>query len=1033
MAENPLKYSDLLQPDNSIENAISQLKELNQTYSDTLQKVKSEAIKLQAGIEGVSGATEEQREKIKQTTKQVDVLAEAEKKLQYALSDTAKELAVLQEQQREQANLNKIMARLNNSMEGSYDHLSAQYSLNKMQLNKLSQEYRENTETGKKLVKETEEIYARMKQLQEATGKYTLNVGNYKSAWDGLGVSASQLVRELPSLAVSANTFFLAISNNIPMLVDEINKLKAANKVAAAEGQATVPVWKSVTKAFLSYNTAISLGITLLTVYGGDLVDWVSNLFKTEKALNAVKEAMQGVNDAELKGMQDAQKSVVRLNLLYGATQDVTKSISDRKKAVAELKKEFPTYFKQLSDEKILAGEAATEYNKLAKSILATAMARAAEEQLITNSKEILKLEAEITQAYQKQAEAERNLTAARVKEKEVVATADFDRKTSNQSINAAVAAVDKYTEQVEEYGNQAAEARAKIYALNKANKELAGKINIEDLTATSVQETQKTKEPKQPKDRTQQITGKNINITKALYQSETALITDELQKQRQALIDAYNTEISDLENKYKNDKDLTEQSRENINQIIINKKKKLQNDLDALDVEYQQRDLQKEQQTIELRLSAVRAGTEEENALKIQMLENARKQELLANRKLIESQQQDEADINAKYDREILQQDSEFQQERALLLFDQQQALNQSEFDLLKTTEEEKTRFKLQAEKERLQKLLSLNETSAEKMSDTEVKILQNTIKKIDQEIERSKKGDKKDIYDLVGLKLDDEQKQAISDSVGFSIQQLQSILDAQVQIKEQALQNAQEETEAAQSRLEQEIEARNNGYANDVATAQKEVELAKQREEKALKEKQKTQKQQQALDTLTQTSSLITASAEIWKALAGIPIVGVALALAGIATMWTSFAAAKIKAKEATKTEYGEGGMEFLDGGSHQSGNDIDLGTTPDGRKRRAEGGEAFAVINKVSTRKYRKALPGIIKSINNGTFEKKYLNAFETDGISININGASFDSRKLEKDVSEIKEQGKRKFMVDGKGRVIEIYKNLTRVID
>lgn len=1029
--ENPLKYSDLIKPDDSIEKAIQQLTQLSEGYNKMYSEIQKRAEELEKALQKLSGATEDSRKKIPQVVHEVDKLAKAEKDLEFAMSDTAKELAVLKEQQREQANLNKIMAKLNNSMEGSYDHLSAQYSLNKMRLNKLSQEYRENTESGKKLVKETEEIYAKMKLLQEATGKHTLNVGNYKSAWDGLGVSAQQLVRELPSLAVSANTFFLAISNNIPMLVDEINKLKAANKVAAAEGNATVPIWKSVTKAFLSYNTAISLGITLLTVYGGDMLDWVSNLFKTEKALDAVKEAMKGVNDAELKGMQDAQKSVVRLNLLYGATQDVTKSMNDRKKAVAELKKEFPTYFKNLSDEKILAGDAATEYNKLAKSIIATAMARAAEEQLIQNSKEILKLEGEITQAYQKQAEAERNLTAARIKEKEVTATADLDRKTSNQAINAAVAAVDRYSEQVEEYGNQAAVARAKVYALNKANKELAGRINIEDLTATPGQETKQTKQARQPKDRTQQITGKNINITKALYESETALITDELQKQRKALIDSYNTEVSELENKYKNEKDLTEQSRENINQIIINKKKKLQNDLDALDAEYQQRELQKEQQTIELRLSAVKSGSEEENSLRIQMLENARKQELLANKRLIESQQQDEADINAKYDREILQQDSAFQQERALLLFDQQQALNQSEFDLLKTTEAEKTRFRLQAEKERLQKLLELNETSAEKMSDSEVKILQNTIKKIDQEIE-STKGGKKDIYDLVGLKLDDDQKQAISDSVGFSIQQLQNILDAEVQIKEQALQAAQEETDAAKSRLEQEIEARNNGYANNVAIAQKELQVAKKREEDALKEKEKAQRRQQALDTVMQTTSLITASANIWKSLSGIPFVGPALAIAALATMWASFAASKIKAKQVTATEYGEGGIEFLSGGSHQSGNDIDLGTTQDGRPRRAEGGEAFAVINKNSTRKYRNDLPKIIRSINNGTFEKKYMNAFSSDGVAIQVNGLSY-SKELEKNVREIKEQGKRRYVLDGKGRIIETYKNLTRVIN
>ena len=152
------------------------------------------------------------------------------------------------------------------------------------------------------------------------------------------------------------------------------------------------------------------------------------------------------------------------------------------------------------------------------------------------------------------------------------------------------------------------------------------------------------------------------------------------------------------------------------------------------------------------------------------------------------------------------------------------------------------------------------------------------------------------------------------------------------------------------------------------------------------------------------------------------------------GVITDMGSFAAAKIKAKEVTKTEdaeYGEGGMEFLDGGSHQSGNDVDLGTMPDGRRRRAEGGEAFAIINKASTRKYRKALPGIIKSINNGTFEKKYLNAFGTDGVSVNVNGISFNSKELEKDVKEIKEQGKRRYIVDSRGRMIENYKNLKRI--
>ena len=1024
MAENPLKYSDLLQPDNSIEQAISQLEKLNNTYSQTLQNVKSEAIRLQASIENVSGATEQHRTKIRETTAETDKLSKAQKDLEFALSDTAKEIAALKEQQREAQNIAKLTAKLNASEAGSYNALSAQYSLNKIQLNKLSQEYRENTKEGQKLVKETEEIYARMKQLQEATGKFTLNVGNYKSAWDGLGVSAQQLVRELPSLAVSANTFFLAISNNIPMLIDEINKLKAANAAAAAAGEATVPIWKSVAKAFLSWNTVISVGITLLTVYGKDIINWGSNLVKGRKALDVLAESQKNVNSAMLQGRKDTQQNIARLDILYRATQDNTRSLNERRKAAEELQKMYPSYFGDMKKEAILAGDAAKAYNELRNSIQRTSMARVAENKMIENNQKILDLETQRLDATRKLEKAQMELTRQEQLQAAVVGSPTM------QGQDVIIA---KVRSQVMGYEEDIASATEQITALKTANEDLLNMIDVQDLTAETGQPTAGAGGT--GKDRTQQIARKNNEITKQLYESQTALITDELKNQRQALLDSYNAEYADLMNRYNNDKDLTEESRENINQIILNKQKKLQQDLAALDVQQQQRDLETEQASIQLRLDAVEQGTAEENSLRIQLLENARKQELLANSQLIESQKQDEAAINAKYDRQILQQDQTFQTEQAMLLFDQQQALNQSEFDLLKTTEEEKTRYKLQAEKERLQKILELAQSGGQQLSDIEIKTIQNTIKKIDQEIEQVSKGaGNKDIYDLVGLKLDDDEKQAISDSVGFSIEQLQSILAAQVQLKEQALQNAQEEVEAAQSKVDKEIEARNNGYANDVATAQKELELAKQREQKALKEKQKAQKQQQALDTLTQTSSLITASANIWKSMSGIPIVGPAMAIAAIASMWASFAAAKIKAKEVTKTEdaeYGEGGMEFLEGGSHQSGNDVDLGTMPDGRRRRAEGGEAFAIINKASTRKYRKALPGIIKSINNGTFEKKYLNAFGTDGVAINVNGTTFDSRELEKDVREIKEQGKRRYIIDSRGRMIESYKNLKRV--
>ena len=1056
MAENPLRYSDLLQPDNSIQQAIDQLEQLNKTYAQTLQTVKNEAIRLQASIEGVSGATEQHRTRIRNTASETDKLADAQRKLEEALSSNAVELAKLKEQQREAQNIAKLQAKLNLSEEGSYNALSAQYSLNKIQLNKLSQEYRENTEQGKKLVKETEEIYARMKQLQEATGKFTLNVGNYKSAWDGLGVSAQQLVRELPSLAVSANTFFLAISNNIPMLVDEINKLKAANKEAAAQGNETIPIWRQVTKAFLSWNTAISVGITLLTVYGGDFIKWIQNLTKSEKELDANAKSLKTFNDAMLEGAKNAADSTTRLNILYRATQDQTKSIKDRTEAVKALQTEYPSYFGNLTQEQILAGKAADAYNRLTQSITASAKARATVDAIEEQQRTVLDNERKITDGYSRLEKAEQDLQKMRE-----FMQKEWEKMNASQRLNADVAVINAETN-IKAIENEIAGYRSAIREANKISSELERSINVNALLNNPEQDSESRLTTKgTPRNRTQQTTSKNNKITEQLYKSQTALITNELQKQRQALIDAYNAETADLMNKYNNDKDLTEQSRENITQIILNKQKKLQQDLNALDVQQQQQQLQKEQQTLQLRLDAVEKGSQQETNLRIAMLENERKQELLANKQLSQDMQQDEADINAKYNQLILQQNQRSITERMTAELDQAQKLKESRLYAEGATEQEITQFKLEAERERLQLLLDLVSKGAKKMSDVEIATVKNTIKGIDEELKKVQKNNKQygNIYDILGESLKkafpdagwvDDAMQGMETYVNFTISQLQSLLQAQVQLKEQQVQNAQEEVEAAQNRLNQEIEARNNGYANDVITAQKELQLSRQKEQQALKQKQKAQRQEQALDTLTQTSSLITATANIWKSLSGIPIVGYALAIAAIATMWSSFAAAKIKARQLTQTqdvEYGQGGLEILQGGSHQSGNDVDLGTMPDGRRRRAEGGEAVAIINKNATRKYRNVLPDIIKSINKGTYndeknnmlryidkgsiEHLYSRAYITDGVTLNSNNRLTNIDDLKKDVKKIADNSDTQYYNDGTYLVIK-YRNLTKRI-
>ena len=256
-----------------------------------------------------------------------------------------------------------------------------------------------------------------------------------------------------------------------------------------------------------------------------------------------------------------------------------------------------------------------------------------------------------------------------------------------------------------------------------------------------------------------------------------------------------------------------------------------------------------------------------------------------------------------------------------------------------------------------------------------------------------------------------------------------LNQFISAYAEAADKKRQLADAEVERTQSVLQAEIEARSKGYANEVETARKEVEEAKKNQQKAIEQQRRAQKLQIALDTASQAANLITASSLIWKQL------GFPWAIPALAVMWGSFAAAKVKAIQAVGAgteKYGEGTVELLEGGSHQSGHDIDLGTKRDGTKRRAEGGEFFAVINKRNSRRYRKLIPDVIGSLNNGTFAEKYLNAYDGANININANAERQDLTALSADVHSIKEQGERMQYTDGRGNTIVIYKNLKRVV-
>jgi hypothetical protein len=362
-----------------------------------------------------------------------------------------------------------------------------------------------------------------------------------------------------------------------------------------------------------------------------------------------------------------------------------------------------------------------------------------------------------------------------------------------------------------------------------------------------------------------------------------------------------------------------------------------------------------------------------------------------------------------------------------AVDVVNQEQELRELEIENMQTSEYEKTRLRIKAEKERLTKIFMLNVAAGKQLTAEEIKMYKERMAQLENELMKNER--RKDLYDMLGFKLDDDQKDAIDESFAYATEALNTYMQAWQDAANRKVEMADKEVDSAQEALDAERQARAEGYASNVAYAQKELDMAKKNQEKALREQERAQRAQLLMDSIMQASNLVTASTKIWSQL------GFPWAIPALAVMWGSFAASKIMAFNATRSgteQYGEGTVELLQGGSHQSGNDVDLGTKKDGTRRRAEGGEFFAVINKRNSLRFRKEIPDVIHSLNDGTFAAKYMNAYKTaDGMTVVETGTSPDLRVLSDDVSAIREQGERRTYTDSRGTHV-IYKNVHRII-
>lgn len=286
-------------------------KEQKKVYADISKELEKQVKQATAKAKQDAAEIARERQKIKlenEKQKQAKKTAVTEKEISSALSTQAKTLA---EASRQNSILRQAVQKVDITMDDAI-------------------------ETIERYNAKIEENEALQDKFTDAMTRRRRNVGNYASAFDGLGMSVQQVARELPSLSLGINTFVLAISNNLPILIDELNRAREANAKLRKEGQQTVPVWKQLGKSILSWQTLLIVGITLLSSYGKEVKDWAVSLFKGKEAAQSYEESLKKINNALHENMGDYADTITKLKSLQDAWNSLGSDLEAKKELIDE-------------------------------------------------------------------------------------------------------------------------------------------------------------------------------------------------------------------------------------------------------------------------------------------------------------------------------------------------------------------------------------------------------------------------------------------------------------------------------------------------------------------------------------------------------------------------------------------------------------------------------------------------------------------------------------------------------------------------
>lgn len=261
------------------------------------------------------------------------------------------------------------------ALDGSVNKLWASIAKLTAQYNNLSRAEREAAK-GTAMRDEIKAMQVELNAANEGLLNFRDSVGNYGLAAKGftpLTYQVQLLAREMPSLTVSAQQFFLAISNNLPMMADELTRAAKANKALRAEGKPTVSVLMQLVKSIFSWQTALVVAITLVTAFGKEIAAWVKGLFSGNSAIEEISASINTMN-------QSVDRGIMELRNEFDALKNAEKGTAEYAAAKKVIQDKYGSYLENQRNEIRNLDDLADAYELLKKKVIAATTAKGLEE-----------------------------------------------------------------------------------------------------------------------------------------------------------------------------------------------------------------------------------------------------------------------------------------------------------------------------------------------------------------------------------------------------------------------------------------------------------------------------------------------------------------------------------------------------------------------------------------------------------------------------------------------------------------------------